>query len=106
MSLFTDLNELTGVSKQALIDLAKHANYCIGHKVYEDNINQNYLTELDLGIGTLFIKTTDSDVRYKFIPSPELEKSVTHAVNKRSPIAVAVNDKLREKLESTFKGLL
>ena len=105
--LFSDISSLTNVSEDILKQLSKTSTYCIGHTVYENTISgETNLHEIDLGIGTLYIKVDDEQIRYKFIPSKQLEEAVSHGAQKRSPLAIKVNEKLREKLESTFRGLI
>ena len=104
--LSKEVSDLTKVPEDLLYALQKNATYCIGHTVFEETMYGKLLTEIDIGIGTLFIKTEENQVKYKFIPSKSLEESVNQAVQKRSPIAIKVYEKLKEKLEATFKSFL
>lgn len=105
--LIDDISTLTTISKNALVNLNDKAQSCICHCVCESLIEGNSLTEIDIGIGTLYIKFEGEEIKYKFIPSKKLEESVAlTAQYKSSPLVYEVDVALKERIESTYKNLL
>ena len=54
--LVDDIAALTTVSTNALVHLQDKLTLCIGHCVYESKLEKESLTEIDIGIGILYIK--------------------------------------------------
>ena len=105
--LVNDLSTLTTISKNALNSLTEKAQGCICHCVYESLLEENPLTEVDIGIGTLYIKCEEDEIKYKFIPAKKLEENVAQTVRtKVSPITLQVETALKERIESTYKQLV
>lgn len=105
--LIEDLATLTTISQNALVNLNEKSHSCICHSVCESIIEGNPLTEVDLGIGILYIKCEEDQIKYKFIPSKKLEENVTSTVkNKVSPLVFEVETSLKDRIESTYKNLL
>lgn len=105
--LIEDLATLTTISQNALVNLNEKANSCICHSVCESMLEGKPLTEIDLGIGILYIKCEEDQIKYKFIPSKKLEESVAFTVkHKTSPILFEVETALKDRIESTYKNLL
>ncbi len=102
-----DISTLTTISKNSLYNLVEKSHSCICHAVYESLISGNPVTEIDIGIGTLYIKCEETEIKYKFIPSKKLEENVAYTVkNKVSPLVYEVEDSLKLRIESTYKNLL
>ena len=105
--LIEDLATLTTISQNALVNLNEKSYSCICHSVYESIVEGNPLTEIDLGIGILYIKCEEDQIKYKFIPSKKLEENVTFTVKKKvSPLVFEVETSLKDRIESTYKNLL
>ena len=102
-----DLNVLTTIPLTALQDLRDQGIDCIAHSVLENILSENPLTELDIGIGILYIKLEDESIKYRFIPSKKLEDTVAFTVlTKQSPVVSRAETALKEKVESTYKNFL
>jgi hypothetical protein len=106
-NLITDLSCITRLSEETLTALFIRAEECIGHCVFESVVDKENLTEIDIGIGTLYIKREDSQIKYKFIPSKNLEEKVTSTVRTRkSPLIKRGEKALKSRVERTYKDLL
>ena len=102
-----DLNVLTTIPLTALQALKDKGIDCIAHSVLENVLSKNPLTELDIGIGILYIKLEDDSIKYRFIPSKKLEDTVASTIlTKQSPVISRVETALKEKVESTYKNFL
>lgn len=105
--LANDISALTTISLKALWDLEDKARDCISHDVYENLISGECLTEIDIGIGTLYIKCEESEIKYKFIPAKKLEEKVAQTVRtKTSPVVLNVETALKNRIEKTYKDLI
>ena len=105
--LLEDISELTKVCDTTLKKFIPTINYCIGHAVHESECKQEDITIVDIGFGELHIKHDSSTLKYKFIPSKELESILVQTIlSKRSPIMTKLELDLQEKIDRTYKELL
>lgn len=105
--LVTDISSITSISKLALENLVEKSCNCICHCVQESVLNQESVTSVDIGIGILYIKFENDEIKYKFIPSKKLEDCVSFTVlNKESPLVFALETALKNRIENSYKELL
>lgn len=101
-----DLSVLTNVAKYNLESMVNLSTNLISHAVFESVREQEPYTEVDIGVGTLYIKIEDDMIQYKFIPSTKLDNAVKDTVkNNRSRLTVTVEDTLGKRIMSTYKDL-
>ena len=106
-NLINDLTLLTGVSKNALDELTDKANLAIAHCVFETLREGNPLTSIDIGVGTLYIKLEDENIKYRFVPNKNLEALVSQAAtSKSSPLSNRAEMILNKRIQQTYKDLL
>lgn len=104
--LVDDLSVLTNVAKYNLESMVTISNSLISHSVFESMNNHEPYTEVDIGIGTLYIKFEDDRIQYKFVPSTKLEHLVKDTVkNNRSNLTLKVEEALGKRIMSTYKDL-
>ena len=107
INLIEDTAKLTDVSSKTLLKFIPIFNYSIGHAVHESCCARSTVTEIDLGYGELHIRIEDEGIRYKFIPSKELEKILVKTVTtKQSPIIDKIDKDLQEKIDLAYKELI
>ena len=105
--MIEDTAILTNVPEYVLKRFIPICNNIICHSIYESQVQGKPQTNIDLGIGELQIFISNDSIRYKFIPSNILEKTITTTVcNKVSPIAVQLDNNLKEKIDKSYKELL
>lgn len=76
----------------------------IGNDVMND---EDPISSIDIGIGTLHIQKLDTSLKYKFEPCEELEKSLLEGVkNKNSTLAKRIESSITEVLVHSYKDLL
>ena len=103
---FQDLSNLTAIPEKLLEKLSQSLLYVICQNVLEDTLSNITISEIDLGIGTLYIKHESSDIKFKFIPSDELKQQLTDTViNKLNLMEIALTEKLSNKLLEVYKDL-
>ena len=107
VNLIDDLSVLTNVSDTTLSKFIPVANYSIGHAVHESQCTHSDVTEIDIWIGCLLLKIEDDCIRYKFVPSKELETTIIQTVGThRSPIVTKIETNLQNKIDKVYKELL
>ena len=107
VDLNQDLSIITNVAKLALDNLSDKATECIAHAAAEMIICKETQCEIDIGIGLLYIKVEESNIKYKFIPHKELEELIASSIiNKSSPITVKADKALGERIQNAYRCLL
>lgn len=76
-----DLSKLTTIPKWQIDKLHDITKLDICQCVLDSMKEENQICQIDIGIGTLFIKTIKDCVEYKFIPDAHLERMVIDTVN-------------------------
>lgn len=105
--LAQDVSNVTGIPRLTIDNIVEKINSCLGHCVYETIIKGETLTEVDIGIGILYIKFENDQVKYKFIPSEKLSNIVTFSIlNKESPLILDAEKALKTRVEKTYKELI
>ena len=106
-NLIKDVSLLTDVSENTLNKFIPVCNYCIGHAVHECECLQEHIAEVNLGFGELHIKLDEGSIKYRFIPSKELENLLIKTVTQHnSPIIAKLECNLQEKIDRVYKELL
>lgn len=107
ISIAQDISALTGIPKLTLEKLADKAAICISDSVLEALNNKEPQTEIDIGIGNLYIKLESNAVKYKFIPNKHLDQLICQTlITRESPIINQLDKALKERIEATYKELL
>lgn len=80
----------------------------ISHEVLEGKLNNSEFVTISLGkVGKLLISLTDSELRYKFIPSSYLEeKLITTLTTEESSLEKRLQESLDKRIISAYKDLL
>ena len=83
--------------------------FCICEAVKEDMVDENNpkeITELDIGIGKLYVKVVGTEVKYKFEPSEYLQKAMlATATNKENPLPDFLDESLGKKFIDLYKEI-
>lgn len=105
--LIKDVSVVTTIPENALQNLSDICEEAIAYSVLENISDKTTLTEVDIGIGILYIKLEEDNILYKFIPSIELENKVSETVcGKYSPIIGKVEKRLKNKILNVYKELM
>lgn len=106
INALTDLSTLTAIPDKTLEKLFQSLIYVICQNTLEDELNEVDVTEIDIGIGILYIKHDSADIRFKFVPSDSLQKSMSDVVTKKLNLMEnTLTAKLSEKLLQVYKEL-
>lgn len=106
-NLINDISKVTTIPKSALNRLNNIAIWCITDAFKVSLLNNNDLTEIDLGIGKLCILNEDEQVKYKFIPNELLEQSIIDtSLNNRSHLELNLEEKIVDKILNTYKTIV
>lgn len=102
-----DIATLTTMPKYALDRIGVLTRYCICHYIEESKLKHEDVTTVDLGIGDLLIKQCEDGIRYKFIPSRNLEKAVSETIQTGvSPLVNEAENVFVDRIVKTYKDLL
>lgn len=105
--LIDDLATTTQIAKYTLGKLETEVESCIAHAVFEGLSEGVMTTEVDIGIGVLYIRREQDSVKYKFIPSQSFERLINDTIiTKTSPLIERAESSLRERIEAGYKNLL
>ena len=105
-NVIKDVSTLTTIPEKTLNKLEQKFIYCICEQIQEDMLEEQEISELDIGLGTLYIKYADNQIKYKFIPNSELEKAVYNTVVKKlNLMEPTLNEALVKKFVDVYKDL-
>ena len=103
-SIKKELSTLTTISPGVLSKLFDKEVWCISNAVEQALATQENVAEIDLEIGTLYIQISEETIRYKFIPSPLLEKTVINTVSSgHNSLIASLETSLVNKITNTYK---
>ena len=106
-NLPNDVCTITGASQESCDKVLTLCEDIICHNVFESLADVEQLTQVDLGIGVLYIKRDEGLGKYKFIPSESLDHKVCSTIkNKASPLIVKANKSLKVKFNRAYKELI
>ena len=104
--LIKDVATLATIPEKSLVKLVDKSYWCISNEVIESLKQGDTVTEIDIGIGILYIKVIDDTIQYKFIPSAKLNDTVKDTViNKRNILEDTLEKTLVNKIVDTYKDL-
>lgn len=104
--MLDDLSILTTIPKSVLEKLTTKSIDTICYDVREQQLQNLPLTEVDIGIGILYIKLEDDAIMYKFVPSEVLENKVLKTVNKQyKPVCGLAEASLKKRIMNAYKEL-
>lgn len=105
--IIDDIANLTSLPKNMSKEIVPIMESAVAHRVFESVLSGNTVTEINLGVGMLYIKNEGSSVKYRFVPSKKMEEEVAKVlVTKTSPIERKLEQSLLTKLENAYKGLV
>jgi hypothetical protein len=105
--LIKDLNSLTTIPESSLSKLLDISNWDICNCVEETTLQKDNLAKIDLGLGTLMILMEEDNIRYKFIPSRELEVNIKNTyLKKENPLKNNLEKSLVKKITEIYKEFL
>lgn len=105
--LIDDISVITSIPRTTLANLSSLSEDIIMHDVYEEIVSNNSVSEINIGIGILYIKHEGEEIKYRFVPSKKLESGVLSVVaHKSTPIVNKAEESLRTRVERTYKELI
>ena len=101
-----DVSTLTNIPIKLIDKIKKCEEYSIVENITELNLENNNFIDLDIGIGTLSVMVEDDKVKYKFIPSNDLQQEVLSAIKyKKNILDLKLEQSLCDKIEQTYRDL-
>ena len=92
--LITDLSSVTNISDKLLEKLETISEMCVADLVVESVLNNDQITEIDIGMGSLqiYIDSPTATLKFKFIPSQKLEEEI---------VKIALNPKVQNRVKTS-----
>lgn len=106
INLRKDLSALTNVDENYINKLFSKLKWCICDGVSEAEYTNDNSLSCDLGIGKILLTIEENSVKYKFIPSPELEEMVIKAIMGDNTFESTLEKNLVNKITKVYKDLL
>lgn len=108
-NLIQDMSILTTIPEKTLAKFFRKMIFCICEEIKENILDENSdkeITEVDIGIGKLYIKAVGAEVKYKFEPSEYMQKAVIATVTeKENPLANFLDKALGKKFVNLYKDI-
>ena len=105
--LLEDLSILTTIPQKTLEKLVDKTYLCINSSVEETLLEDKNISEIDIGIGYLYILLDYEGIKNKFIPNQKLEDSIKKTfINKSNMLENTLEISLVDRISNTYKDLL
>lgn len=106
-SLSQDLSNLTRIPPSLMEKLIQDCIYILSYDVAEMLKENEDTGVVDIGFGTITFLIEEDTLKYKFIPSPRLEKSILQTLDEGiSLLDKKVESKLSRKILAAYKDLI
>ena len=106
-NLILDVSKLSNIPSATLSKIQDLEKILIALYISESILTDQETTEIDIGLGKLLIRASDSEIKYKFIPSKVLDQQLINAVNsKTSPLIDKLENSIQEKIMRTYKEMI
>lgn len=106
-NIIKDVSTLTTIPELNLTKLFNIINKCISHDIVECLKNNEDVCIEDIGIGNLVINLDSDELKFKFIPSQQLQTTVLNSIRYgESELVIEVEQLLKDKIINTYKSLL
>lgn len=106
INLAKDLSDLTSIPEKYLNKINTSKLYIINDGVYNSIKSSKCVEEFDIGIGTLVIGVEDNLIKYKFIPSNELDNSLKSTIkSNKNILELSLEKSLVNKVSELYKDL-
>lgn len=106
-NILEDIEKLTNVPQKYLNKFVDASNSAICDHINTSIVNGEEYTDIDIGIGTLVILSDGNELKYKFVPSKQLENNIyTTVVKGKNPLNKKLETSLVDRITKLYKDLL
>lgn len=106
INLRKDLSAITNVEEVYINKLFDKLKWCICDGVAEVEYHGDDTLFCDIGIGKIIITIEQNSVKYKFVPSADLENMVVKTILGENSFELTVEKNLVNKITKVYKDLL
>lgn len=107
INLIQRLASLTTIPEKNFIKLNEKSELIIANAANNALHNGETNLEVDIGIGTIYIKIEDNQILYKYVPSASLEKYMKKAiVDDKDFLTEVVEKSLSNRILNAYKDLV
>lgn len=105
-NIVNDVSILTTISEKTIEKLLQKFVYAICEQIAEDILEEKDYSELDIGLGKLYVKIIGEEIKYKFVPSNYLQSAISNVVtNKLNLMENTLNETLVKRFMDVYKNL-
>lgn len=106
-SLIEDLSQITTIPVVNFNQITKKSKYCICDCIQSEILDGNDCVDIQIGIGTLSIKVTDSEIQYRFVPTEDFEEDIkTVVLDHKNPLQQLAEKKLSSRILKCYKDYI
>ena len=101
-----DIATITTIPVASLNKLCDKTICCICNNVEENLLAGQYITESNIGCGSLIVSVENDSIQYKFVPSKKFERALVKTVNdKKNPLVVILENTFANRIVKTYKDM-
>lgn len=105
-NIVNELSVLTTIPEKTLNKMLQKALYCICEDIYEDTLGEKELTAIDTGLGILYFKFVEDELKCKFVPNDTLKNAATDVYKRKLNLMDnTLNNSLVKKFTDVYKDL-
>ena len=106
-TLIDDLSELYNIPKASLSKIKDTIIILLAQYTKEVQKEKESVLEVDIGIGSLYIKIDAEQVEYKFIPNKKTQKSISDCLQaNKDPLQIKIEESFKKRIKEIYKELL
>ena len=108
ISLVEDVSKLTTIPQKALSSLLEKFNYCIVDTIKEDKLAGKDISNIVIDkLGTISISYKDNQLKYRFVPSEELNDAIIKLLKEGlNSLEANLENSLINKITYLYKNLI
>lgn len=105
-SLIKDLSVLTTIPEGSINKLFNKIPYCICDYIQNSRFNGDATTEIDIGIGNIYVNVDEESISYKFVPNTYLEENIKRTVREnKNPLQLKLEESLINRITHAYKDM-
>lgn len=105
VDILQDLSILTSTPKVNYSTLTNRVADIIAHTVCIGKSADEMNFQFDIGIGTIIISIDSEEIHYKFVPTEDLAKKVSGAVEGEDTLVKQLEENLAKRILKTYKDI-
>jgi len=107
VKLSLQLSKLSDIPEPSIEKLLGLVNGIVALSVYDNMLDNEEVTEIDLGFGTLNILSVNEGIKFRYVPSKNIQDDLTKIINGKEPSTLRKLEKYAIKqITELYKDLI